>query len=66
MGYWFVNTAGIGSIIVFAVGLSVLAAYLSMLRWIQTAPSDPAPVSTGADQPDEAAVAGSTTGGEAA
>jgi hypothetical protein len=66
MGYWFVNTAGIGSLVVLTVGLSVFAIYLYVLRWIQTAPPDPAPVSTGADQPDEAAVAGSTTGGEAA
>lgn len=47
MGYWFVNTAGIGSIIVLVVGLSVFSAYIVMLRWIQTAPPEPAPVSTG-------------------
>ena len=40
MGYWLVNTAGIGSLIVLSVGLSVLAAYVYMLRWIQTAPPD--------------------------
>jgi hypothetical protein len=42
MGYWLVNTAGIGSIIVLVVGLSAFAAYAYMLRWIQTAPRDPA------------------------
>jgi hypothetical protein len=41
MGYWFVDTAGIGSIIVLSVGFSVLVAYVTMLRWIQTAPRDP-------------------------
>jgi hypothetical protein len=66
MGYWFVNTAGIGSIIVFAVGLSVFAAYLSMLRWIQTAPPDPIPTSVEVDQPDEEAVAEPATGGDEA
>jgi hypothetical protein len=40
MGYWLVNTPGIGSMIVFAVGLSVLAAYVFMLRWIQTTPPE--------------------------
>ncbi len=44
MGYWLVNTAGVGSIIVFVVGLSAFAAYATMLRWIQTAPRDPAPL----------------------
>jgi hypothetical protein len=34
------DTAGIGSIIVLAVGLSVLAAYYYMLRWIRAAPPD--------------------------
>jgi hypothetical protein len=66
MTFWFVDTAGIGSIIVFTVGLSVMAAYLSMLRWIQTAPPDPVPASVEADQPDEEAVATSATGGDEA
>jgi hypothetical protein len=44
MGYWFVNTAGIGSIIVVVVGLSVLLAYAAMLRWVLSAPpTRPAP-----------------------
>ncbi len=43
MAYWFINTPGIGSIIVFAVGISVFIAYLRMLRWIQTTPPDPDP-----------------------
>ncbi len=38
MGHWFVDTAGIGSIIVMVVGISVLVAYFRMLRWIQTTP----------------------------
>jgi hypothetical protein len=49
MGYWLINTAGIGSIIVFVVGLSAFAAYAYMLRWIQTAPRDPAPTETPAE-----------------
>lgn len=47
MGHWFVNTAGIGSAIVFVVGLSVLAAYYRLLRWVQAAPPE-------ADRPAEA------------
>jgi hypothetical protein len=43
MGYWFVNTAGIGSIIAVGVGLLVLTAYAAMLRWVQSAPRDPQP-----------------------
>jgi hypothetical protein len=46
MAYWLVDTAGIGSIVVFTVGLSVLVAYIFMVRWIQTAPPDPAPIRT--------------------
>lgn len=38
IGYWLVDTAGVGSIIVLAVGFSVFFAYVAMLRWIQTAP----------------------------
>jgi len=59
MGYWLMDTAGVGAIIVIATGLSVFAAYIYMLRWIQTAPCDPAPVET-APQDEEvmAAVAG--------
>jgi len=40
MGYWIINTAGIGSLIVFIVGMSVFAAYVYMFRWIQTAPEE--------------------------
>jgi hypothetical protein len=43
MAYWLINTAGIGSIIVLAVGLAAFVAYAYVLRWIQTAPRDPAP-----------------------
>jgi hypothetical protein len=43
MGYWFVNTAGVGAIVVLSVGLSVFIAYIYMLRWIHTAPRDPLP-----------------------
>lgn len=42
MVHWFFDTAGIGSLIVFAVAISVLIAYIRMLRWIQTAPPPPA------------------------
>lgn len=41
MAYWFLNTPGIGSIIVFAVGFSALTGYLTALRWIRAAPPDP-------------------------
>lgn len=40
MAHWFFDTPGIGSIIVFVVGISVLVAYLRMFRWIQTTPPD--------------------------
>jgi hypothetical protein len=58
MGLWIIDTAGIGSIIVFVVGLSTLGAYFYMLRWIQTAPPDPAP------EPGESAII--EAGGKAA
>ena len=45
MVHWFFDTPGIGSIIVFVVGFSVLIAYVRMLRWIQTTPPDPKPES---------------------
>jgi hypothetical protein len=48
------NTAGIGSIVVVVVGLSVFVAYVYMLRWIQTAPRDPVAVET-APQDEETA-----------
>ncbi|MBI4788838.1 MAG: hypothetical protein HY782_17535 [Chloroflexi bacterium] len=35
MGYWLINTAGIGGLLVVAVGLAVLVAYARMLRWIR-------------------------------
>jgi hypothetical protein len=40
MGYWIINTAGIGAIIVGIIGTSVFAAYVLLLRWVVTAPSD--------------------------
>ncbi len=43
MAYWFFNTPGIGSIVVFVVAISVFIAYLRMLCWIQTTPPDPKP-----------------------
>lgn len=55
MGYWLMDTAGIGSIIVLVVGFSILAAYVTMLRWIQAAPRDPVLLDTEAG--DEEAVA---------
>jgi hypothetical protein len=51
MTHWFFDTAGIGSIIVFVVAISVLVAYVRMLRWIQTAPPSSAQP---ADDPDAA------------
>lgn len=54
MGHWILDTAGVGSIIVWGVGLAVLAAYLYMLRWIQTVPPDPVPAEIEqADQEDD-------------
>jgi hypothetical protein len=41
LAYWALNTAGIGSILVLVVGISVLVGYAAMLRWIWTAPPDP-------------------------
>jgi hypothetical protein len=43
MAHWFFDTPGIGSIIVFGVGISVFIGYVRMLRWIQTTPPDPKP-----------------------
>jgi hypothetical protein len=63
MGYWLVDTAGIGSIIVLAVGFSILVAYITMLRWIQAAPRDPVLVETEAG--DEEAIAAEAGGEEA-
>ncbi len=40
MGQWFIDTPGIGSLIVMGVAGSVLLAYAGMLRWILTAPRD--------------------------
>jgi hypothetical protein len=62
MGHWLMDTAGIGSIIVLAVGFSVLAAYVYMLRWIQIAPRDLAPAET--DPQDEEATAAKAGGKE--
>ena len=68
MAFWFLDTAGIGSLVVLTVGLSVFAAYVYVLRWIHTAPPDPAPASVEAGQPDEEALemAASAAGGEEA
>lgn len=43
MAHWFFDTPGIGSIIVFVVGISVLVAYIKMFRWIQISPPDKTP-----------------------
>jgi hypothetical protein len=56
MGYWFVNTAGVGAIVVLTVGLSVFIAYVYMLRWIHTAPRDPLPAEAAVE--DEERLAG--------
>ena len=57
--YWLINTPGIGALIVFAVGLGVLAAYGLTIRWIQNAPRDPVvvpvnepPAKNGVDHPN--------------
>ncbi len=63
MGYWLINTAGIGSIVVVVVGLSVLIAYTYMVRWIQTAPPDS--VSVEAGRPGEELTAAEAGGEEA-
>ncbi len=41
MVHWFFDTAGIGSIIVFVVAITVFSVYFRMLRWIQTTPPPP-------------------------
>ena len=61
MAYWLMDTAGIGSIIVVVVGLSVFVAYVYMLRWIQTTPRDPISVEI---EPQDDETATTETGGE--
>ena len=61
MAYWLMDTAGIGSIIVVVVGLSVFVAYIYMLRWIQTAPRDPVSVEV---EPQDDETATTEAGGE--
>ncbi len=34
LGYWFINTAGIGGIIVTGVFLTLLLVYARVLRWV--------------------------------
>lgn len=34
LGYWLINTAGIGGVVVTVVFLGVLVAYARMLKWI--------------------------------
>ena len=38
IGYWLADTAGVGSIFVLVVGVTVFISYVAMLRWVQTAP----------------------------
>ncbi|MGE5251895.1 MAG: hypothetical protein ACM3QS_16950 [Bacteroidota bacterium] len=40
MAHWFFDTAGIGSLVVFIVGISILVAYIRMLNWIHRAPRE--------------------------
>jgi len=40
MAHWLIDTAGIGSLIVFVVAGSVFVAYIVMVRWIARAPRD--------------------------
>lgn len=63
MGHWLMDTAGIGSIIVLAVGFSILVAYVYVLRWIQAAPPDPVLVE--AEAGDEEAFAAQVGGDKA-
>ncbi|GAB4545982.1 MAG: hypothetical protein Kow0063_40210 [Anaerolineae bacterium] len=65
MGHWLVDTAGIGSLIVMGVGFSVLMAYITMLRWIQAAPRDPAPLEIDGHQEGQNNLATETEGKEA-
>ena len=53
MGHWLMDTAGIGSIIVLGVGLSVAFAYVYMLHWILSAPRDPVPAEVGTKDEEE-------------
>lgn len=55
MVHWFFDTAGIGSLIVIVVAISVFIAYFRMLRWIQTAPPPPAEKSAEAETSGEKA-----------
>lgn len=55
MVHWFFDTAGIGSIIVFVVAISVFIGYFRMLRWIQTAPPSPPEKPAGEETPQERA-----------
>ncbi len=50
IGHWIINTAGVGSIIVFTVGFLVFAAYVYMIRWIQTTPPDKEPEAGGTQE----------------
>ncbi len=34
LGYWFINTAGIGGIVVTGVFLTLLLVYARVLRWV--------------------------------
>jgi hypothetical protein len=53
MGHWIVDTAGIGAAIAIGVGLSVFAAYVGVLRWIQTAPASASAPAQGISQDAE-------------
>jgi hypothetical protein len=63
MGYWLVNTPGVGAIIVLTIGLSVFIAYVYMLHWIQTAPRDPVPAETA---PEDEEITADGAGGKEA
>jgi hypothetical protein len=64
MGHWLMDTAGIGSIIVLGVGLSVAFAYVYMLRWILCASREPVPAEVGTKDEEESIVV--EAGGEKA
>ena len=49
MAFWFLDTPGIGALIVITVALSVLFTYVRMVRWIASAPRDGG-VETGSEE----------------
>jgi hypothetical protein len=46
MGYWIIDTAGIGSIIALGVAGTVFLIYAGVVRWIHDAPAPKSPAPT--------------------